>query len=194
MSRDPRIYTAVESVGEKFGLNLDQLGELDVEIKKILLGLSQPADFTQNITDLLKIDSETADGITQSVNEELIKVFREELQGTELTSTEGNKALEQAGDFTIEKTPAVGNPQADDGSIVPINRKDVLEGLENPQPTAPRSAPQAPTTAPEQKRESLVEQLLRSSTAVPTEKVTQKPSPAVPGASTSGDPYREPLV
>ena len=182
------IYKKTESIQEKFGLHIDQLGELDAEILDVLNGIAKPTDFVKHIQSRLEIDEDTAKKITDEVNQLVLEAIKAKLQ---------LQAIEQAGGFEIERpdAPAVAaaspdkpvNLLANDSSIEqPVEAKrDIMAGIENPGPAPVRKEP-------------LVEQLLRAANAMPEQQIVRettaqpkKPLPPVPPQPAGSDPYRE---
>lgn len=169
LAADSRIYDILEKLGGEFGLNIDQLGELDAEVRRVLLGQSKPQDFTKNVSSLLGVDGETSKAITAAVNAQLFDLLKSELK-----SEPGNASdFEKYGNLTIERE----QPKEDmHPPVTPKDRLNLLEGLENPPPVKYRPA-----------ADPLVEHLFNNSTAIPAEEVERAPEkPAGP------DPYREP--
>ena len=105
LAKDPQLYDVVEKIATKFDLMLDQAGELDAEIRRVLLGMSKAADFPKNIEGLLEIKFDVAQQITEEVNKEIFQVIKAKLQAETPVDT-SNSDLEKVGGFTIEEESA----------------------------------------------------------------------------------------
>lgn len=202
------LYDQCEVIGEKFGLHLDQIGELDAEIRDILTGASQSKDFTSHIVERLEITPKLANDIAQEVTKEVFSALRTKLQSqvTNSQPTSSISSLERMGGFSLEKeAPESG------GEVTAADRSDILAGLENPPASVPSHTGTPPANLPTDTRsatmppaenhtEPLVDYLLSTpagrstqkvSIATPTTLATQKPlSPPVP-QKPKNDPYKE---
>ncbi len=105
LAESAELYDQSEKVGEKFGLMIDQIGELDAEIRGVLLGLFKPADFPQHLVERLEIKSDVAQKITEEVNKEIFQVIKAKLQA-ETPPENIHSDLEKVGGFTIEEESA----------------------------------------------------------------------------------------
>lgn len=141
------LYDQVELIGSKFGLHIDQIGELDAEIRDILNGVSESSDFTKHIIERLEIDRSLADKIVLETNKAIFETLKKQIQNqaspSELpvpspTATPAtNTTLERVGNFSIEPTIGEGS----DGSTGPgthwkevtaADRNKILAGVEDP--------------------------------------------------------------
>lgn len=157
-------------IGGEFDLNLDQIGELDAQIRGVLRGKEKASTFSSDIQSLLEIDADKARTLTTRINKDVFDTVKAALESHEQETS--MQAIEQAGGFEIERpnSPTSG----------PVEEKrDIMAGIENPEPATVRKEP-------------LVEQLLRGTTAVPEQKIVRA-APAMPPtkAPSSSDPYRE---
>jgi hypothetical protein len=105
LAESAELYDQSEKVGNKFGLMIDQIGELDAEIRGVLLGLFKPTDFPQHLVERLEIKLDVAQQITEEVNKEIFQVIKAKLQA-ETPVDNSNADLEKIGDFTIEEESA----------------------------------------------------------------------------------------
>jgi hypothetical protein len=153
LASSPDLYIQSEKVGNKFNLHIDQIGELDAEIRDVLDGFSKSSDFVKHIMERLEIDRGTAEKITEEVNKEVFGSIREQLQKMQSDIKDDNAVvdeqitikpqqsmadLERVGGFTIEPTGQNGNGSG----AVPANlpgaeavtesREDLVSGIENP--------------------------------------------------------------
>src|SRR5690348_837509 len=80
LARSAELYDTVEKIGATFDLHIDQIGELDAEIRDILEGSSQSADFSKHVAERLEIDRSLAEKITLAVNKEIFGAIKSKLQ------------------------------------------------------------------------------------------------------------------
>ena len=121
------VYETVENIGGLFGLHIDQMGELDAEIRSVLLGINKSVDFTKNIAARLEVDGSLAKKITEEVNKQIFSILRTRIENTEPNSQESVYSIEQAGGFNIvpEAKEATNN-------LTESDKDRVLRDLENP--------------------------------------------------------------
>lgn len=117
-AKSAEIYIICEKIGSTFGLLIDQVGEIDSEIRGVLLGANKSSDFTEHIVSRLEISHRLAEQITEEVNNQVFKVLKTKIQSDNSlpsqTRTQANNTviptskpshisdLEKAGGFTIE--------------------------------------------------------------------------------------------
>jgi hypothetical protein len=139
LAQSAELYDQSEKIGEKFGLHIDQIGELDAEIRDVLEGASNSKDFVEHIAERLEIDKGRAIEITEEVNKEVFQAIRSLLQNqTEEENSaqqqQSTASFEKAGDLSIEQQ---GRDDNRPGSPAPtdLEQKDhILDSIENPQP------------------------------------------------------------
>ena len=210
LAQSAELFDVSKSIGDQFGLNLDQIGELDTQVRWVLRGKASSKTFSEDIARLLEINKDVADTVTAAVNNKFFEYFKVDMSDNQ--SAQNVSAIEQAGDFEIERPAApaqMPNRLNMLDNSTPEQKTDIISGIENPIPTPPRAAqpinPPAvpiPTRQPEQyaKKEPLVEQLLRGTVAMPEQRFEQSipqpqqqpPKPA-PQKTANTDPYREPI-
>jgi hypothetical protein len=142
LARSSEIYTASEKIGELFGLHIDQVGELDAEIRDILCGVAKSSNFTSDIMKRLDIDRELAQKIMVEVNKEVFDTIKDKLMAenkdgsaTQTTNANdfGNKTkenLEKMGNFSLEQHTE--DSISDENNIE--NKDRLVDGIENPVP------------------------------------------------------------
>jgi len=158
------LYDQSEAIGAKFDLHIDQIGELDAEIRDILNGVSDSADFSAHIMSRLEINRKMADEIVVEVNKAVFQVLRDRMQSDQNTNTTdatpsvtpqmNNSTLEKVGNFNIEK-----EPRTQEVRVTSSDRGAILAHLENP-------PGQGSTTSAESHTEPLVDHLLQSPIAL----------------------------
>jgi len=158
------IYNICEKIGTSYGLHIDQIGELDAQIRAILRGKARPDTFTKDIQELLGIDQNLAQELTEEINKQVFQDIKSSLG--EIPRQKTISAVEKAGDFTIEREQTFTKP-------------------------VPQAVPR-PEPKPEPKKEPLADQLLRSPTTAPVQPLVPVPKIAnEPVKPTGSDPYRE---
>lgn len=66
--------------GKKYGLAIDKIGILGDEIRNVMLGIIQTADFIKNISDGLGVDKEKARMIAEDVNQQIFQPVKASLR------------------------------------------------------------------------------------------------------------------
>src|SRR3989344_4656009 len=74
------MLAAVQSVGTKYRLHVDQVGILEQEVGAVLLGQVTPQDFVPDLMKHVGVDRAVAAGITQEMNELLFNKIRGSLR------------------------------------------------------------------------------------------------------------------
>ncbi|MDD5165478.1 MAG: hypothetical protein PHG25_03000 [Candidatus Pacebacteria bacterium] len=197
LAQDPKIYDAIEKIGGDFDLHIDQMGELDAEVRRIMLGLSNSKDFTKNISTLLEIDSVKSTKIAERINADLFQTIKSGLQSQSIpkidTGSTTRSSFEAAGNFTVE--PEQGSNNIDQSAHPLESHADLIAGIENPTPAQPRSN----STSENHVETMLVDHLL-AGPIVSIEKKTEidqeppvphKPVAVAPKKPSGPDLYRE---
>jgi len=127
LANSKKIYDSVEKIGDKFGLHIDQMGELDAEIRCILLQIHKSSDFVDNICQRLEIERDLAEKVAEEVNKDIFEAIKSEMKSeTEIDQPNRKNdisALERIGDFKILKDNG-GNGDSEK-SVVGDGNKDV---------------------------------------------------------------------
>jgi hypothetical protein len=135
------LYDQSEAIGAKFGLHIDQVGELDAEIRDVLNGVSASSDFSKHIIERLEIDRKLADQIVAEVNTAVFGALREQMQSSSISNEEKTtiSSLERAGNFNIEPTMGQNGNGVGDGKqdgnwkdVTHADRDAILAGVEDP--------------------------------------------------------------
>ncbi len=74
-----KIDEKVVAIGQNFGLNIRQMGQLSLEIHAVMLGYTHPDDFENSILKSLNLGEEKTKLLANSVYEKIIKDVRERL-------------------------------------------------------------------------------------------------------------------
>jgi hypothetical protein len=78
-------------IGKKNGLNIEEVGKLDMTTTQMMLGAIHPEDYGGRVEQTLAIPKDRADAIAQDVNEKILKNIRTTL----ISHTENMKKVEQ---------------------------------------------------------------------------------------------------
>ena len=82
------IDAAVQKIGQKNQLHIDQMGLLQAEVTDVMIGTTEPNDFVPYMIETLEIDQTKAEAIAKDANEMLFEKIRQAMRdGTPLTST-----------------------------------------------------------------------------------------------------------
>jgi hypothetical protein len=174
LAASAKIFDDCEKVGKKFSLHIDQIGELDSQVRQVLYGQTKSSDFITNIQENLEINHDLAEKIAAEINKEIFETVKNELQKETSESTINN--LEQMGGFSIEKSDSA---QEEKDTVVAGDRTTILNSLENP-----------PTNPNHNFSEPLVDHLLGNSAGQEEEKVVAAPAPT-PATETKNNPVPE---
>lgn len=118
---------AVQKIGEKYHLHIDQMGYLAGEIGFVMLGLEPSANFVANIRDRLQIDQTTAESVAADCNTEIFSKIRESLkQGEE------NRGIAPPLPAEVPASPAGG--LAETGPLPELG--ELRDRVEHPSPVA----------------------------------------------------------
>lgn len=156
----------LEEIGKKHKLQIDRLGILANETRLVMLGLTHPKDFIDNLAKRLELDIETAKNIAQEINRRIFHEIREELK--KMHNINPLKALQ-----STDENP----PQA---------KKFRIQDLKKEKPA---EKPKIQATPFEYKLKS--EEAVRA----PLEEIKISTEQKSPDKNyPTGDPYREPLI
>lgn len=70
----------IESLGKKYGLNIEQIGKLGNETGMLILGVTSPSEYVGNLAGRLNIDKQKARQIADDVNQQIFSRVRESLK------------------------------------------------------------------------------------------------------------------
>lgn len=133
IAQDPEIFTICEQIGNVHGLHIDQIGELDSEIRGVLLGVNKSSDFTKHVIERLEIDHQTAEKITKEINE-AVGLFVKEQSNKKPEKPAHVEAFEKAADLTLEQAVH--------------SEKDYKEIMQQFRPTYEPTVPKTPSPQP----------------------------------------------
>ncbi len=195
-----------DKIGNEQGLMIDQIGELDAQIRHVLRGFSKSADFTKDIMHYLEIDAARAEKITAAVNAEVFQKLKDHVQKNieSYGSEQNTSSIEKAGGFSVDRNEAFV-ATADESKIE--NKAHLIDGIEHPVSGAEKISRKEIPSFPQKQQtphvEPLIDHLLKGSVAQPQQKVTvasvptnpstgSVPTPPPPPPKTGPDQYREP--
>ena len=172
----------ISEVGKKYGLHVDQMGDLGTATGDILLGIARPTDFVDNLQTKLKIERVRASEVAAEINEKIFSKVRESLRAL--------RGAEEAG----RELPGNGSSQ-----YIP-KKEDILEAIQRPEMY---SRPQTPEIRSPINKDILepevqpleVEPLITRIPQKPADLLSQKLSGPISIPKNEGgkasDPYRE---
>ena len=73
-------YSKLESIGEKYNLMIDQIGQLEIDTRMVMIGKIKSDDFVDTIAKNLEIPRETAQKIAVDINNEILMTVRESIR------------------------------------------------------------------------------------------------------------------
>jgi hypothetical protein len=192
-----QVYDKLEEIGGRYNLLLDQIGQLEVDTRMLMIGKTKSTKFIETITKNLEISTETAEKIASDINTEIFTSLRESMQKIQSEAEQSEVAketekpvptplyqpptpdlshIEKAGNFTIEKRPSSNSPQYNDSTL---RKEAVLSDLENIKNLKPENA------------NAFVEHLLANPVTIPQQVEVKKPVSPPPAQKYGADPYRE---
>ena len=71
---------AIREIGEKHKLMIDKIGDLADETGLVMLGITRPGQYVSHLIERLEIDQETAQEITEEVNNRILFPIRDSLR------------------------------------------------------------------------------------------------------------------
>ncbi len=74
------VYGDLEMIATKYGLNLDELGQLHSDTEKLMIGRTKSYDFSRIITASLGVSSDVANNIVSDINNNIFKKVRSFMQ------------------------------------------------------------------------------------------------------------------
>lgn len=205
----PEVHDSIIKIGNKYGLHVDQLGEMVDLVGLVMLGLSPSNDFIRDFSQQAEVKNDIASSIAADINSQIFDKIRTSMKTIEIKSqvTENEQSktqqsisdLERIGGFSIEPSPSAQNgsglapanlPGAEE---VTESKDDLMAGIENPPPIHPQNQ-----ASEENHTDIIVDNLLAGPVAAieKKSKVETLPFPAIERASkrpTGPDPYKEPI-
>lgn len=170
----PEIFAALKNIAEKHRLHIDQLALLQAETSSVMLGFTEPQDFTMMLEENLHLEADEAQKIATEINESVLLKIREYMKSLPQNPPSSPPTTLAPSSPAILQKPAELHP-----ADMMLSQKTVTAA-----PIAPKTAaPAAPATTP-------------SVPTLPT--LAQTPSPAAKAEAPKpepykADPYREPV-
>lgn len=182
-AKSAEIFDICEAIGKQYGLLLDQVGELDSEVRGVLLNINKPTDFTNHIVQRLEVNKDIAQQITKEVNENIFATLRTKLHGDigvppvsdeTLPKPSHIADLEKAGGFTIEHPSAPITLQRTPISKPTTNEFKPGSNISSAAPTEERASPIAQSKASVMPREATTGQMAPLPNKIPSENIVHK--------------------
>ncbi len=195
----------IHSIGQKYQLHVDQIGALESETAAVMIGLTEPSEFVQELVDALSVEQPKAEAIAQDINNELFIKIRESLK--KVGSTPPPTAAPIATPASVAaSTPAVNKIPVRVIPQTPIAAPTVPATAPTPapKPVAPAPISVTPTTipptpmpaapvAPKAPSMPAVETALTQPTVAVPPPAPAGQAPGAPKPIYKSDPYREPV-
>lgn len=195
----------IQSIGQKHGLHIDQVGALEDETMLVMLGFFAPETFSDQIATQLQIPAADAAAIAQEVNEQIFLPIRESMkafadskrqpipaQETQESRIPIKISTEQEQNLPANSIPAVASqtvsqviPQAPAPQGFAMGGTPATSEALSPVTVMPQQNQVTPPTAPSAPMKE-AEQML-------TEPTVAKPAEPATGPIYKADPYREPI-
>lgn len=208
----------IQAISKKFGLQIDQMGELASETGLVLVGLTKPEEYIRNLKDRLQIDPQKSKEIALEVNSQIFSKVKDSLKrlhGIEVKSTETqSKNIEAAPSNNQNnlKNTAVNIPNQNiSASPLELIKKhesetfkkpENKEEIKNSEETSDSPALSSfinimpnINDAPKQELENQISKYTKQTTEIklPNEKEENKNIPFKNEHYPEGDPYKEPI-
>lgn len=164
----------IEDIATKNELLFDQTGILFDITNYVLLGLIPSNQFVKTLAKEAEIDSSLAQKIAGELNEKIFNSIKARAQNAHeaVETTKPNNSMispvEQAGGFSIDRVPGEPENDANEDGTNPLNKEEILAGVENPTPSIAGGSQEK---GKEAFTEPLVDQLLQGSVVVKEEKI-----------------------
>lgn len=115
------------SIGKKYALSLERVGDLSTETSLVMLGVTHPKEYISQLQQELGVERDVAKNIAQEVNEQVFSKIREELKKLhnikDETEEKGGKAPVPAPAQPQAQTQQEPYPHRDLSPMPPITRK-----------------------------------------------------------------------
>ncbi len=166
----------IQQVGQKHQLHIDQVGALEAETAAAMIGVTNPAEFVQNVADALEVDEGKSAAIAKDVNELVFMKVQSVMKAPSASSA-----------------PATPTPTPQAVPPTPIPPAPIAAPSPAPTP-APAATPTPPPTPKVEVAHPADDLLTQKSvttapnTAAPAQKPVTQPPPYK-----ATDPYREPI-
>ncbi|MEK7647324.1 MAG: hypothetical protein AAB378_03095 [Patescibacteria group bacterium] len=189
----------LQQIGKKHKLMLDQLGELTDETGLVILGLTHPKDYINNISARLSVEKETAKNIAEEVNQKVFQKIREELKKIHsIEETTEEAAIPPA--IRPKTTPPPKFVETPQPATLPaiITKPEITVTPTPPSALATETKTPTPVIKPIPSPVSPFEQklkdneILRSPIKPTIAPSPEKPTPTPTPRYSGNDPYREP--
>lgn len=131
------VYSKLEGIGDKYGLNLDKLGDLNIITEKAMIGEIKSSDFIDTVSKNLEIPEEVAENIAKDIGNNIMTPIRSALQKIQ----EQNEIDYDNVQPQTTPTPPKTTPIAQTPPPIPVKIP-----TPSPTPPAPPSTPTIPST------------------------------------------------
>lgn len=218
---DDNFRVKLFEIAKEQKLNFEQLGILEIEVSMVILGMTPPKDFRDELQIQLKKNDVEIDALVAKINTQVFTPIRASLEKLYEGHKEPADYMEgEGGKESAPAIPATQTPTAPNAPKIEVKNDSKLSDTEknvlgkagvvlSETPAQPAKTPQAPMSSrtnilagienPSSLKNIVAEKLNSSTPVIPTNKSTDysipKASSTTPSAPTApkSDPYREPL-
>lgn len=192
------VYEKLETIGDKFNLKLDQVGQLNADLEMFLYGKIKSSEILDVISKNIDVSGTIVEDIWKEIDLKILGSIKKQIQDGQNKPEEVspipepliNPTLEQAGQFTIEKpAPPSNSPLYNDTQL---NREEILKEIEDVQHSTLidhlLTTPVQNNQKVEEKKVIEDKKVVEEKKIIVDKKENQTPKPY------AADPYREPLA
>ncbi len=154
------------AIGKRYGLTLEQIGNLEKIVMDVLHGNMHPRDFVGVVEEILGIEDDNLISVARDANLEIFLPVREALMNSD--------------------TPEKPQPTPETGS-----REEILAEIEDPKPSI---QPITTSSQGDAVANAFIEGKLTETVRMPQQKATIELKNPEPPKKYSADPYREPTA
>lgn len=211
----------IQAIGKKYGLHIDQTGELASETGFVLLGFTKPEDYIRNLKDRLKVDPQKAKEIALEINSRIFSKVKENLKrlhgiGSEekkenvFNKTKNSDIAHQNLEIAPKTKDALPQEQTKTQSSSPLelikkHESDTIKNSENKEELKKTEDTQNPPVsllmrkmpdekdAPAQELKNQISRYAKQTTEIKFPDENKKNIPPKTGHYPEGDPYKEPI-
>lgn len=116
---DPKIDEQILEIGKNFNLDTEKVGTLQMETTLLMLGLTDPDEYPNELKDRLKIDDQILNNMVQKINTVILPEIIEKLK--ELYKKTENERTEEKSKFTENIKGEI--------SVLPKEKQEVINNF-----------------------------------------------------------------
>jgi len=204
---DANIDENITSIGQRHGLNIEQLGQLSLETHMVVLGYTHPDKFEESLKESFKFPDEKNREIIQDINEKILKNIREKLISLDNKNDEYLEPIEEEQEKIEANVPETsksnyirnmtGGEIEENKNEKEIENKKIMESVTFKKLSGSFSAPIKKTeyslpniSKEEEKNGTSVNQNVKIPNTVEIKHISTETTSISPSYSIKEDPYR----